>query len=220
MRITSIAVMNLGAGIAESFSIHQAAEVARVTAEDIEGEYDTLERQMLDDFYSHVQQNSGVKWLHWNMRDSNYGFPAIAHRYRVLGGEPITPVADRLYDLASLLQDIFGPSYIGHPRLEELAKFNGMTMTSFLSGKEEARAFKNKEYVRLHQSTLRKVNLIANIARKQRMGLLKTKAKGSEVFGSHAVAIFEAVTDNIWFKLAGLVATPVALIQLALGLLG
>jgi hypothetical protein len=29
-----------------------------------------------------------MKYVHWNMRDVNYGFQAIEHRFRVLGGEP------------------------------------------------------------------------------------------------------------------------------------
>jgi hypothetical protein len=30
-----------------------------------------------------------MKYLHWNMRDINYGFAAIEHRHRVLDGSPV-----------------------------------------------------------------------------------------------------------------------------------
>jgi len=52
------------------------------------------------------------------MRDSNYGFEAIAHRYKVLDGTPEEIVDEYLVDLAKLLIDLYSPKYIGHPRLE------------------------------------------------------------------------------------------------------
>ena len=87
-RITSIAVRNLATGQTSSFSIHQIAERCHVLNE-IEDHYNDLEKEMLTDFYDYVRGHIGYKWLHWNMRDVNYGFPAIAHRYKVLGGDPV-----------------------------------------------------------------------------------------------------------------------------------
>lgn len=175
-RITSIAVKNVGAGVTYSFSIHQTAEVERVATTNIEDRYDQLEKKMLDGFYEHVQQYPNFNWLHWNMRDSNYGFPAIAHRYKVLGGSPIAIRPENLFNVASILQDIYGPSYIEHPRLEKLAGHNDITMKGFLTGAQEAEVFANKQFVLLHQSTLRKAGIIAKIAKRQWQGTLKTKA--------------------------------------------
>jgi len=87
-RITSIAVRNLEAGQTKSFSIHQVAERKGYSASALEQHYNQLEKLMLDGFYDYVRRHSSHVWLHWNMRDINYGFPAIAHRYQVLQGEP------------------------------------------------------------------------------------------------------------------------------------
>ena len=87
-RIISIAVRNLESGQTTSFSIHQVAERKGYSASALEQHYNELETLMLDEFYEYVHIHSSHFWLHWNMRDINYGFPAIAHRYKVLRGNP------------------------------------------------------------------------------------------------------------------------------------
>jgi hypothetical protein len=105
-----------------------------------------------------------MKYLHWNMRDINYGFSAIEHRYRVLGGDPFLVEDQNKCDLARLLIDIYGVDYIGHPRLEALLAKNNIQALDFLTGAQEAEVFEKRQFVRLHQSTLRKVDVIATIA--------------------------------------------------------
>jgi hypothetical protein len=102
-RITSIAVRRLDSGQTLSFSIHQVAEQRRVAFDQIEAQYDDLERQMLEAFYAHVGGHRGMRYLHWNMRDINYGFAAIEHRFCVLNGNPIVIEDDKKIDLARLL---------------------------------------------------------------------------------------------------------------------
>ncbi|MBD2079292.1 hypothetical protein [Leptolyngbya sp. FACHB-17] len=154
-RITSIAVRNLESGQTKSFSIHQVAERQGYSASALEQHYNQLERLMLDEFYDYVRRHSTHIWLHWNMRDINYGFPAIAHRYQVLQGEPEEINESKLVDLSRLLIAIYGSGYIEHPRLPNLVDKNHIGHTDFLDGKAEADAFVSKQYVKLHQSTLR-----------------------------------------------------------------
>ena len=149
-----------------SFSIHQTAESNGVPLDDIEGHYDNLERDMLDRFFSHLSGFQGMKYLHWNMRDANYGFQAIEHRFRVLcGNDTSLYVVDDKYkvDLARLLHDIYGSHYIEHPRMEKLVRKNGIALLDFLPGYGEAKAFEDRHFAALHLSTLRKVDVIANI---------------------------------------------------------
>ena len=89
------------------------------------------------------------------MRDLNYGFEAIENRYRVLEGRPESIEDDKKYDLARLLIDIYGNGYVGHPRLEKLIEKNKISTRDFMDGQLEAAAFANKEYVKLHMSTLK-----------------------------------------------------------------
>ena len=83
-RITSIAVRNLASGQTESFSIHKIAEQMQLPFEEIDSKYDDLEKEMLSEYFEFVRSHQHFNWVHWNMRDINYGFAALEHRFRVL----------------------------------------------------------------------------------------------------------------------------------------
>lgn len=206
-RITSIAVRNLATGQTSSFSIHQIAERDQVPFADIEKEYGRLEAQMLAEFYRYAESHKEYKWLHWNMRDINYGFPAIAHRCKVLGGTPFELHESNLCDMARLLIQLFGPGYVGHPRLTKLMEMNAISNKDFLTGRDEADAFVNKEYVKLHQSTLRKVDVMGNIAGRLAAGTLKTYAKRREIYGSYFGFISEMLRDHPWVSAISFIAS-------------
>lgn len=198
-RITSIALRRLDSAQTISFSIHKIAETRDVPFADINDHYDSLEREMLQDFYSHLKGFQQMQFLHWNMRDSNYGFQAIEHRFGVLTGK-----SDELYvvedrnktDLARLLIDIYGIRYTGHPRLETLLDKNEISRLDFLTGAEEAKAFEDKEFVALHQSTLRKVDVIANIAGRAYDRNLKTSTSWWEMHGGGITQFYNWITDH------------------------
>lgn len=151
--------------------------------EDIEHHYNELERQMLDAFYSYISAPIAKTFLHWNMRDKNYGFQAIEHRHRVLGGTPFVVPDDRKVDLSRLFIELYGTSYIGHPRLENLLRLNNITPRDFMTGKEEAEAFIAKKYVELHRSTLRKVDMFCNLATRAYDKKLRTNSTWKEIYG-------------------------------------
>lgn len=195
-RITSIAICNLGSRQTVSFSIHQIAEIKRILRDQIELNYDSLEKEMLDLFYDYVQAHTNHKWLHWNMRDVNYGFQAIAHRYKVLGGSPTYIHESNLFNLSRILIEIYGENYIGHRRLPKLVEKNKMAHKDFLEGEAEAAAFTNKDYVRLHQSTLRKVNILANIAERANNDSLETNANWKDIYGSYPDVVGEFLKEN------------------------
>jgi hypothetical protein len=213
-RITSIAVRNLASGQTTSFSIHQMAEREKVSRDEIEQNYDRLEKRMLDEFYNYVQGRVTHNWLHWNMRDINYGFAAIAHRYSVLGGMPVEIHESKLVDLARLVTAIYGIGYIGHPRLEKLVEKNKITNRDFLSGADEAHAFINKEYVKLHQSTLRKVDILANIIERIDNQTLKTNSTWKDVYGSYPEAIGEFLKEHWFFTVIGFLSAIAGIIAL------
>lgn len=195
-RVTSIAVRNLASGQTDSFSIHQIAEKERVPPEQINDHYDKLERHMLDFFFDFVRSRQHYYWVHWNMRDVNYGFAAIEHRYRVLSGMPIQIPEDRKFDLSRALVDLYGVGYIGHPRLEKLIVKNNITVKDFLTGAQEAEAFNNKEFVKLHQSTLRKADNLANIFERASNNYLQTNATWAEQYGFKPSVIAELAKEN------------------------
>lgn len=86
--------------------------------------------------------------------------------------------------------------YISHPRLPKLLDKNNIRPKDFLEGGDEAIAFQNKEYIKLHQSTLRKVDVLSNIVDRCANNKLKTNAKFIEKYGLTPQGIFYMIKDN------------------------
>ena len=215
-RITSIAVRNLGSGQTISFSIHQAAEIRGIPSGDIDAHYNDLEKRMLDGFYQYAREHSGYTWLHWNMRDINYGFQAISHRYRVLGGTPVDIPEALLFDLARSFAALYGLRYAPHPRLKHIVERNGVSHKDFLTGADEATAFQNKQYVPLHLSTLRKVDVLATLAERADQGSIRTYAPIADKWGLYPQAFGEWLKEH-W--VVSIVGAAIAIASLIIGLL-
>jgi len=194
-RVTSLAVRNLDSGQTKSFSIHLIAE-RRSLLDSIDQHYDQLELEMLNDFFAAARERQHCKWVHWNMRDANYGFEALENRVKALGGVPFVVPEDRRVDLSRLLVAIYGARYVGHPRLEKLMEKNHVTGRDFLNGAQEAEAFEKKQFVKLHQSTLRKVDVLANLAGRAHAGNLETNSSWWEVRGRSLKAFAEWVREH------------------------
>lgn len=209
-RVTSIAVRNFSTAQTSSFSIHKSAEQSGVPAEDISTKYDELERKMLDEYFDFIKSRDGYSFIHWNMRDINYGFQAIEHRYKVLGGQPFTIDDARKFDLAKELISLYGVTYAPHGqsgRLHSLMELNKITARDALTGPQEAAAFEGREFVKLHQSTLRKVDVMANVLERTLDGSLQTTSSWWSVHGAHPAVVVEVVTEHwAWSIFVGLLA--------------
>lgn len=200
-RITSIAVYNYANAQTESFSIHKVAEETHVNVADIESHYDKLEKAMLTKFFLYAKEHKTYFWIHWNMRDMNYGFKAIEHRFSVLGGKPYKiPDANKI-DLARQLINCYGANYAGHPRMEKLLEQNGIKAKDYLNGQQEADAFANREYVKLHMSTLRKVDVFAIILNQAVNNTLKVNSKWTEIYGVSIQGVLSFCKDTWWIQL-------------------
>jgi hypothetical protein len=210
-RITSVAVRNLESGQTRSFSIHLVAE-RRHLLDVIEQHYDDLERDMLEEFFEYMRVNQHCKWLHWNMRDANYGFEALENRFKALGCVPFHLDERNRFDLSRILIGVYGVGYIGHPRLENLLTLNHITPMDFLSGAQEAGAFLSKEFVKLHQSTLRKVDVLANIADRAHRSELATLSTWWDRNGQSLKRAIEWLKEH-WL-ISG-VSTAVAIVGIA-----
>lgn len=207
-RITSIAIRNYATGQTKSFSIHCSAEILKIHHNQISSEdLNRLEKHLLDDFFAsiaNIGSMQNVRYVHWNMRDNNYGFSAIEHRYRILEGTPYIIPDDRKFDLARALYTIYGSTYAPNKpngRLHNLCEQNHVTKMNLLTGKEEAEAFSNKEFTKLHLSTLRKVDIIATILEKTIDGTLKTKASWKDQYMIYPAVILDFISTHWLFKL-------------------
>lgn len=200
-RITSIAVYAYATAQTDSFSIHKVAEKSHIQISDIELHYDELEKKMLDEFFAYAKEHSNFFWIHWNMRDINYGFKAIEHRYSVLGGIPYNIPDEKKIDLAHQLINCYGVGYAGHPRMEKLLEQNDIKAKDYLNGSQEAAAFANKEYVKLHMSTLRKVDVFSNILNRAINNTLKVNSKWTEIYGISIQGILNYCKDTWWIQI-------------------
>ncbi len=182
-RVTSIAVRHLDSALTTSFSIHHSAELLKVPYPEIRSRYEELERHLLDAFNSFITKYISFTWVHWSMRDSNYGFPAIYHRCRLHNIVPTEIAATSLVDLARCLIDIYGSGYMSHPRMTKLMERNNISNLGLLDGLGEVSAFASGDYVGLHRSTLRKVDAFESILSRAHAGTLKTNYRWKDIYG-------------------------------------
>lgn len=206
-RITSIAVRLFENGQTKSFSIHKIAELLNITFHEITHNYDLLEKKMLNDFFSFVKEHKDYKWVHWNMRNINYGFEALQHRASILNAIPFEIKDENKHDLSILLIDKYGEKYSGHPRFESILEMNNMSPNHWLNGADEAKAFDNQEYVKLHQSTLAKVGVISTILKQSAEGAFKTNSNWRDIYGINPQGIYEMIKNNWLFALIAFVLT-------------
>lgn len=195
-RITSIAVRHVKSGQTKSFAIHQVAE--RETQGRIDkNNYDELEKQMLQEFYEYVRCHSNHLWFHWNMRNSKYGFEAIAQRCRSLGGTPVD--IHKSHDLAGLLVSLYSDRYVPDgvkARLQSIFEQNKMDMIDFMPGAQEAKAAANGEYFSIHKSTLRKVENLCGLLELMANGRLKHDARFIDMYGLDLASFKEFVKEH------------------------
>lgn len=217
-RVTSIAIRNLKSAQTKTWSIQKSAELlkqlvnltslaagrqAMSSPTQISTILDPLERDMLDGYFQFLASHVESTFIHWNMRDDNYGFSALEHRYRVLGGTPTILSDNRKLDLARELVTLYGRKYAPHTspkgrkgRLMSIIELNGIADVDALQGAEEADAFVNGDFIKLQQSTLRKVDILANVFDRTHQKSLVTKASFIDKYGVHPVALVELVKNS------------------------
>lgn len=189
-RITSIATNHYATGQSISFSTHSIAEEMRISRDQVFDRLDEIELELLKRFYEFVRNNHHKHWVHWNMRNLTFGFEHLEHRYRVLGGTYANEIrVEQRLNLNDLLTDRYGSDYAKHPKMLSLMELNGGRHRDFLEGKEEVSAFKNKEFLRMHNSTLSKIGFFSSVMNKMTNGKLKTASRG---FGITLDRLFES----------------------------
>jgi len=216
--VTSIAVRDWETGQTESFSLHLVAERQHVVIPTDAQKLDQIEKTLLSDFYNYVKQHQKAYWVHWSMRNVNFGFAALEHRAKVLD---LTPeIIDELhrFDLADHLITLYGPRLAKHPRLDSLRELNEISKKDFLTGAEEAEAFKRGQFHRLHQSTLRKVDVIHHLLKRLAEGKLTTEASLWDRSGGSIIGAVELVTDTWWYKVLGFIGIVASIVSLIIAI--
>lgn len=205
-RITSIAVFHVATQQTKSFSTHLIAEELGVSREDIEPRLDDIEKELLEKFSCFLTgERQNKNWIHWNMRNSAFGFEHLAHRYRVLNKKDMNNISmERRINLSDILQDRYGSNYVKDPKMPNLMELNG-TPRHFLSGSDEVKLFTEKKYFELHLSTLSKVGFFYKTIDKMLSGKLETDAKN---FG----LLVDRILDSRGAKMITLFATVLSIL--------
>jgi hypothetical protein len=81
-------------------------------------------------------------------------------------------------NLNDILKNRYGNDYAKDPKMLSLMELNGGKVQGFLSGKEESEAFKAKDFIRMHTSTIAKVGFFGFVITSARNGKLVTAASG------------------------------------------
>jgi len=90
---------------------------------------------------------------------------------------------------------------------------NKITDMGFLAGGDEAAAFDNGDYVLLHQSTLRKVDVMANIAHRLVDGTLKTEANRRDIYGGYIQYLLNEAKDHWIVVVLGMAASVAGILS-------
>lgn len=202
-RVTSIAIRNIGDGTSFTFSVHSEIELAAYAGR--EPTLNDVELAVLQRFYRFVASHSRAVFLHWNMRDDIYGFPALEHRYKLLSGGPPTPIHEsQRVDLARLLKEIYGSNYAPRPHLKSIAEMNSLETSGLLDGKDEPSYFARGDTKALMASTVRKVTLLAEIAHLANDQTLKTAKNMWQMNAGRLREGWEFVRDNPLYGIGGI----------------
>jgi len=212
-RITSIVVMHLSTRQTVTFATHAVAEELRIPKDQVADRYDEIERAILERFYAFVRDRREKYWIHWNMRNVVFGFEHLEHRYRVLTGNepPHIPVEVRM-NLNDIFKERYGSGFAPDPRMLGLMLQNGPRDQRFLEGKEEAEAFKSKDFIRMHSSTISKVEFFRHAITLAQKGKLKTSGRG-------VLVRVDRLLESRWSRLAALSTTTITLSTLAIAAL-
>ena len=177
-RVTAIAARNLGTGVTESFEIEPHLRAWGINpVQATEGDLDRAERRMLDSFYAFVRQHPGYVWLHWNMRNSTFGFLALDNRQRALGGRRVQIPEGQRVDLAARLIDIYGDSYADPlNRLKSVAMKNGLALAHLVDGPDQAGAIEKRDFAAATRSLHNRIDVMYALATKAHEQTLKTQA--------------------------------------------
>lgn len=174
-RVTSIVVMHYQTGQTQSFAFHLSADLLNINKDQVDGNLDIIEADILTRFYKFSRDRRLQHWVHWNMRGQIFGFEHLEHRYRKLTGEdaPDIPVEVRL-NLNDVLREQYGVDYAPHPQLKNLMLQQGGIPQGFLEGKEESECFSKREFIRMNTSTTTKVHFFRHVIDLALKGKLRT----------------------------------------------
>lgn len=205
-RVISIVTMNAESGQTMVFSLRKISDAYGCNFFEInESEKDEIEKEMLQSFFEYVNRNTQKKWLHWNMKNNNFGFAAIEERFKNLGGQPIHFEENLLINISLLLKKKYGTYFAKDAfwngkimgKMYDIFCLNGISDTNILNGEQEIKEYILKNITSIEQSVLGKIKAFQAIVEKASDNDLKTRGKiRKDVYGISIGGIFQYIQDN------------------------
>lgn len=177
-RVTAIAARNLGTGATECFEIESVLRgLGLDPSTAAPADLDRAERKILDAYFRFVRDHKNYYWLHWNMRNSAFGFQGLENRVRALGGRAANIPESQRVDLGARMVDIYGDNYAEPTnRLRGLALRNGLALPHLIDGPGQADAVQRRDFAAATRSLLNRVDIMYAVVSKAHEGTLKTQA--------------------------------------------
>lgn len=189
IRITGIAVRNLKSGQTMSWTIFGEAQRKKRVPTLVQ-DLDLLERSVLQAFSRHLQKYDDCTFIHWNMRDTKFGFAHLHRRAKALGVKLYSIQDSYKFDLSNAIYKLYGDSHAPTEasdgtkgRIFSIAEINGITRREAISGAEEGKAFAEGDYSKIEGSTLRKLGIFSDIFDKLHRGTFKHTAPWRDTWG-------------------------------------
>lgn len=111
------------------------------------------EKILLQNFANFINQNTDKYFVHWNMNSQQYGFGAIKTRCNEFGIEINSIPAKNKIDLSQIVEVIAKEKLT----LRQVLFFNDIPFEDFLNGKEELKAFYDRNFGKILESVHNKV---------------------------------------------------------------
>ncbi len=172
--ITAIVIRSLDDQINEHFSIHYEADKAGILKEEISNNLRELELQVLKSFNRFVIRHTDYVWVHWEMKNIHFGFPAIKHRFEKLfhgTKESLHEIpSHKNINLYSILEFMYGNDFAELPdSLGSIIKINNKNTilpTDYISVEKEGEEFEKQNYNSILKSLDCKVSKIREFLQK------------------------------------------------------
>jgi hypothetical protein len=158
------------------FAAIRFAEAAGITPAALPGDLPGLEKTLLEAFLEFVAAHPKATWLHWRMNQAQFGFGVLAQRARLHGLDWVEIPPERCFDLPSYLKRRYGDDYAPHPRLFGAFRLNGLNAPDLLDEEAAAEAWGRRDHVGLLVSLARKVDGIAILFDRARLGTFRAGA--------------------------------------------
>lgn len=221
-RIIAIAVMDAEDEQIKIFSLKKSLEGVNGSFFDLDDDKkDKIEKNMLDAFFEYVKKNEKKKWLHWNMKNYNFGFATLEERYRTLGGNPKCFEEEKLINISVLLKKKYGTNFAKDcvwngkmaGKMCGVFKLNKISDSKILNGEEEVREYIQGSILSIEQSVLAKIKAFKIVVEKATDDELKTGGNViKDVYGLSLSGVAQYIQDNAILALlftivGGVVAT-------------